>query len=234
MSLEIRQVIKSHGRLKGSSNAAPVLNRIDLKVAPGDVIGITGPSGVGKTTLGLILAGISRPDQGRVIFNGTDLWGADKASRRGINRKLQMVFQHPEGTFDPRWTLVQSMSEPYRIYGLRPDAAALARSLAEVDLDASLLTRRPHQLSGGELQRLAIARVMSLHPKIVVLDEPTAMLDVLTQARIMALLERFRRKSEVGYVLVSHDTTLLHRFCHQVYRLENGRIQGLPPHQINP
>jgi len=224
MCLELVQIHHTFGRFKAGAAPRQVLDGINLKIRPGDRIGITGESGVGKTTLGLILAGIKRPDHGKVLFNGTDLWAADTAGRKPINRKLQMVFQHPETTFDPQWSMQQSLSEPFRFIGIRPDPLALASQLTEVGLDSSVLTRRPHQLSGGELQRIAIARIMALNPAVVVLDEPTAMLDVLTQARIMSLLERIQKKTQVGYVLVSHDLSLAQGFCSHLFRLENGTL----------
>jgi len=226
MCLEINQINKSHGSSKAGSTAGQVLTCIDMMVKPGDIIGITGNSGVGKTTLGLILAGIMQPDKGRVVFNGTDFWVANVAVRKRINRKLQMVFQHPETTFDPRWTMGQSLSEPFSLMGIRPDPLVLAKHLTEIGLDSQVMTRRPHQLSGGELQRMAIARIMALKPAVVVLDEPTAMLDVLTQARIMALLEQIQKRTNVGYVLISHNPALVHQFCRRIFRLENGRLTG--------
>lgn len=220
---EINQVVKSY-RSGGCKRAArKVLNGVDLAMEPGESIGITGGSGAGKTTLGLILTGIMRPDSGRVYFAGTDLWAADNTVRKNISRRLQMVFQHPESTFDPRWTMRQSLSEPFRLNGIRPDFSLLADRLSEVKLSAAVLDRRPHQLSGGELQRIAIARIMALNPKVVVLDEPTAMLDALTQARIMNLLERIRQRTGVCYALISHDINMVRRFCSRIYRLSNGR-----------
>ena len=224
MCLELTQIHHSFGRFKAGAAPRQVLDGINLRINPGDRIGITGESGVGKTTLGLILAGIKCPDHGKVLFSGTDLWAADTAGRKQINRKLQMVFQHPETTFDPRWTIHQSLSEPFRLNGIRPDSQTLAAQLTEVGIDLSVLKRLPSQLSGGELQRLAIARIMALNPAVVVLDEPTAMLDVLTQARIMSLLERIQKKTQVGYVLVSHDLSLIQGFCRHLFRLENGTL----------
>ena len=223
MFFEINQVVKSY-RPSGRKRAArKVLNGVDLALEPGEIIGITGDSGAGKTTLGLILAGIMRPDTGRVYFAGTDLWASNTAIRKNISRRLQMVFQHPESTFDPRWTMRQSLSEPFRLTGVWPDFSLLADRLAEVELNAAVLDRCPHQLSGGELQRIAIARIMALNPKVVVLDEPTAMLDALTQARIMNLLERIRQRTGVCYALISHDIDMVHRFCSRVFQLRNGR-----------
>jgi peptide/nickel transport system ATP-binding protein len=224
MCLEINQIVRSYRPPGVRSTPKKVLSGVDLTLKPGEIIGITGNSGAGKTTLGLILAGILQPDNGKVHLAGTDLWASDTAIRKRISRKLQMVFQHPESTFDPRWTMQQSLSEPFRLSGIRPDFSLLTDRLAEVELDSTVLIRRPHQLSGGELQRIAIARILALNPAVVVLDEPTAMLDVLTQARIMNLLERIRQRTGVSYVLISHDGALVHKFCPRVFRLEHGRL----------
>jgi len=225
MFLEINQVIKSYRSGGHKSPARKVLNGVDLALEPGEIIGITGDSGAGKTTLGLILAGIMRPDSGRVYFAGTDLWASNATIRKSISRRLQIVFQHPESTFDPQWTIHQSLSEPFVLCGIRPDLSLLADRLAEVELNSEVLERHPRQLSGGELQRIAIARIMALNPKVVVLDEPTAMLDALTQARIMNLLEYIQQRTGAAYVLISHDIDMVNSFCSRVYRLSNGRLE---------
>ena len=224
MRLELRHIVKSFAGKGPEPDRRRVLEDILLTVNSGDSVGITGPSGVGKTTLGLILAGLLRPDKGEVMVHHSDFWSASRRERRAMGRKLQMVFQHPESSFDPRWTIRQSLEEPYRLNGIRPDISVLTAHLENVGLDASILFRHPHQLSGGELQRIAIARIMILEPELVVLDEPTAMLDVITQTRIMSLLDRFRRENRIGYVLISHAPNLVQRFCKKIYRLEKGRL----------
>lgn len=222
MRLELRHIEKSYA---GQGPAGkPVLADIHLTINSGDRIGITGPSGMGKTTLGLILSGLLRPDRGEVRVNHSDFWSASRRKRRAMGRRVQMVFQHPESSFDPRWTIQQSLAEPFRLKGLRPDPRLVCALLENMGLDAAMLSRRPHQLSGGELQRIAIARIMVLEPEVVVLDEPTAMLDVITQAGIMSLLDQFHRENRTGYVLISHDPNLIQGFCHQSYRLENGQL----------
>ncbi len=225
MFLEINQVVKSYRSGGRKSPSRKVLNGVDLALEPGEIIGITGDSGAGKTTLGLILAGIMRPDSGRVSFAGTDLWASNATIRKSISRRLQIVFQHPESTFDPQWTIHQSLSEPFILCGVMPDLSILADHLAEVELNSEILERHPRQLSGGELQRIAIARIMALNPKVVVLDEPTAMLDALTQARILNLLERIRQRTDAAYVLISHDTDMVNRFCQRIHRLSDGRLE---------
>mgnify|MGYP001550534806 CR=1 FL=1 len=224
MTLEIRQIGKTYCKSKPDPGSRPVLDGISLNIHQGDRVGITGSSGAGKSTLGFVLTVTLRPDKGTVLFEGINFWTANRSVRKALSKKLQMVYQHPESAFDPRWTIRQSLAEPFRFIGTRPDEKQLISRLAAVELDAEILNRRPDQLSGGELQRIAIARVMILEPKVVVLDEPTAMLDVLTQAKIMHLLETFQEKTNTAYVLISHDPEMVDRFCNKKFRLNCGQL----------
>ncbi|WP_173179431.1 ABC transporter ATP-binding protein [Desulfosarcina ovata] len=201
-----------------------VIDGIDLDFSPGRRIGIAGQSGAGKTTLGLILAGILRPDQGHLRCDGIDLWSANRRVRRRLGQRLQMVFQHPESTFDPRWTMARSLAEPFQLSGRVPSAQDLSQMLAAVELAPALLARRPGELSGGELQRMAITRALAMAPAVLILDEPTAMLDVLTQAQVIRLLEKIQGNTGITIVLISHDPALVKYFCHRVYRLAAGRL----------
>jgi peptide/nickel transport system ATP-binding protein len=202
----------------------PVLKGVNLSLGTGEVVGVVGESGSGKTTLGMLLAGILKPDRGAVRYAGTDLWACGCRRRRHLARNLQMVFQHPETTFDPCWSLARSLGEAFVLRGKSFTVNDLAARLEQVDLSPCLLNRRPHQLSGGELQRAAIARAMALDPTVLVLDEPTAMLDALTQAEIFALLKRIQDRSAVTYLLISHDPDLVARFCHRAFCLTGGRL----------
>ncbi|GAB6906496.1 Oligopeptide transport ATP-binding protein OppF [Desulfosarcina cetonica] len=224
MHVEARGISKIYGSGWLIRRRRLVLDGIDMALAPGKRIGIVGRSGAGKTTLGLILAGILRPDTGQLRCGGIDLWTAGRQVRRRLGQRLQMVFQHPESSFDPRWTLARSLEEPFRLCGRVPSMQDLSAMLASVELQPALLTRRPGELSGGELQRMAISRALAMVPAVLVLDEPTAMLDVLTQARIIRLLEKIQRDTGVTIVLISHDPALINSFCHRVYRLDAGRI----------
>jgi len=226
MRVEADHISKAYGTGWMHRHLRPVFENVNLSLRKGQRVGIVGRSGAGKTTLGLILAGILKPDQGRLRLGDVDLWAAKPRIRRRLGQQLQMVFQHPESTFDPRWTLALSLAEPFLLQGRRPASSDLAAMLDAVDLDASLLARRPAQLSGGELQRMAIARALCMQPKLLVLDEPTAMLDVLTQARIIRLLEKLQKERDICMVLISHDPALVSSFCDTVYRLKAGRLNA--------
>lgn len=224
MRVEADHISKTYGMGWMRRHYRPVLENVNLSLQQGQRVGIVGGSGAGKTTLGLILAGILKPDQGRLRLGDVDLWAAKPRTRRRLGQQLQMVFQHPENTFDPRWTLARSLAEPFILQGRRPAALDLSEMMGAVDLDASLLARRPAQLSGGELQRMAIARALCMQPRLLVLDEPTAMLDALTQARIFRLLEKIQKERDICMVLISHDPALVSMFCETLYRLKGSRL----------
>ena len=225
MRVELHDVAMGYGGgwLTGKGRRR-VLDSLGLTIEPGQRLGIVGPSGAGKTTLGLILAGIRRPDRGCLCCDGVDLWRLRGRQRRRLGQRLQMVFQHPETTFDPRWTMEQSLAEAFYLRGLRASPAEIAGQVAAVELDPVLLSRHPGELSGGELQRMAIARALAMEPALLVLDEPTAMLDVLTQARIIHLLETVWTDRLISMVLISHDPALIDRFCPTSRRLDGGRL----------
>lgn len=229
MQLDLRQVSMTYSAEWPHRAVHKVLQNIDLTVPPGGRIGIAGPSGVGKTTLGRIMAGMLQPNSGKVFCDGVDLWRVPRKRRKRYLHKIQMLFQHPESTFDPRWTVARSLSEPFVLQKQRPSLPQLHPVLEAVQVDPAVLNRHPRQLSGGELQRIAIARIMALKPAVIVLDEPTAMLDLLTQARIMQLLADYQRDTPVSYVLISHDPYLTRLFCTSRYLLEAGGLKKMKP-----
>ena len=198
------------------------LEKADIRLQQGETIGIVGESGSGKTTLGFMLAGLLKPDKGRIFFRGKDITDLSLRERKRYRHQMQMVFQHPETTFNPKWKLQRSMAEPFCLHKIPFSKEMIAEQLERVGLNQNVLDRYPAQLSGGELQRAAIARVMSLNPAIVVLDEPTSMLDAITQARIIRLLEKIQKQEGVSYLFVSHDLELIRLFCGRIYELDRG------------
>lgn len=204
-----------------------VLDGVDIALDYGETLGIVGPSGAGKTTLALILAGLERPDRGDVRLNALPIWPRSRVAAKEIRRRIQIVWQHPETAFNPRWELGRSMMEPYRIHGLPVRLAQVEAGLRQVGLSSQVLERRAHQLSGGELQRLVIARAMSLNPEVVILDEPTSMLDTITQAQIIRFLRAIQDETGVAYLFISHSIELVRHFSTRGMLLTDGKLTNL-------
>ena len=198
-----------------------VVSGMDFSIAKGGTLGIFGPSGSGKSTIGQMAAGILKSDSGKMYYARDDgqpeliTWPFKGAVRKGI----QILFQHPEVSFDPKMSLYKSMQEPYRFHGKTFCEDALLEFLAEFGIYREHLLRYPAELSGGELQRLALARVMLADPGLVVLDEPTSMLDVISQAQVVRLLKERQERSRISYLFISHDRKLCEWFCDEIIEL---------------
>ncbi|MFF2085740.1 ABC transporter ATP-binding protein [Nocardia sp. NPDC058176] len=191
----------------------PVVRGVDLRVAPGEIVGITGESGSGKTTLARTMAGLLAPAAGRVTVDGK--------SPRQARGAIAMVFQSPRTATNPHFTLAQIIAEPAHIRRMPiPDLTALA---ATVGLTPDLLDRRPHALSDGQLQRACLARALAQNPRYLILDEPTAMLDAATTATIIHLV-RTRATDNTGILLISHDTPLLDVACTRIATVDEHTL----------
>src|SRR5580693_6215313 len=194
--LVARGLVVAYGRpaamFARRSVAPAVLYGIDIHVGKGETVGIVGESGSGKTTLGRALLGLVKPVAGSVIFDGRDITALDEAAVRPLRRRMQMIFQDPMSSLNPRHTIARILVEPIRLHRLAPDRqAALARvreTLDRVGLPASAMERYPHELSGGQRQRVGIARAVVLRPEFVLADEIVSGLDVSTQAQVLRLL----------------------------------------------
>jgi len=202
---------------------------VDITVAAGEALALAGESGSGKSTLGLIVARVLDADVGSLIFDGQDIGAVPSrlAARQPWRGQIQMVFQDAGGSFDPRLTIQDSVSLPLRrLGGLRGDALAKAAgaALERAGLQSHLFARRPHQLSGGQLARAGIARAIALRPRLLMLDEPTAALDVSVQAGILHLLDELRRDLGMAMLFVSHDLNVLRVLCSRVVVMERGRV----------
>jgi peptide/nickel transport system ATP-binding protein len=195
-----------------------------LKIDRGQNAGILGQSGAGKTTLALMLAGLQRPCSGKVFFENRDIYLIPPSEKKRFFSRVQMVVQHPQAAFDPRWIMERSLKEPYRLHGLKNAGKKIAQLLDDVDLGLEVLSKTPGQLSGGELQRLAVARALSLGPDLLILDEPTSMLDMLTQARILNLLLEMQKKSGFAMLLISHEAEIAAKICDHIYKMEDNRL----------
>ncbi|NPA90954.1 MAG: ABC transporter ATP-binding protein, partial [Chloroflexi bacterium] len=168
------------------------LDHVSLTIYPRETLGVVGESGCGKTTLGRTIVRLLEPDEGHIFFEGTDIARLSRRQLRAFRPHMQIVFQNPYSSFDPRFSVLESIAEPLRTHtDLRGDALVdRARELLErAGMPGEILFRYPHEFSGGQLQRLAIARALALNPKFIVLDEPTSALDVSVQAQIINLLQ---------------------------------------------
>ena len=199
---------------------------VSFSVPAGAAWGLVGESGCGKTTLLRAVAGLAAPDSGRVTLAGAPLAALDRRSRA---RRVQMVFQDPSGSLHPRRTVAATLGEPLRIHGVGDREKRVSEALERVGLDAGLRFRYPNQLSGGQRQRVAIARALMLAPATLLLDEPTASLDVSSQARILELLARLRHETGATMLFVGHDLAVVAGFCDTVMAMRAGRVVDTVP-----
>jgi ABC-type dipeptide/oligopeptide/nickel transport system ATPase subunit len=202
-----------------------ILNDISLVLGKSRTIAIFGESGSGKSTLGKIVAGIIPQTKGDISFNGAKIKFPFKGE---IRKKIQIIFQHPEISFNPKLRLLDSLKEPYKILKIPFSLDNLSQYLRRYGIRKDLLERRPYALSGGELQRLALARVMLMKPSLVVLDEPTSMLDVISQAQIISLLKKCQEEMAITYLFISHDMPLCEAFCDEIRFLKGGELSFNP------
>jgi peptide/nickel transport system ATP-binding protein len=206
------------------------LTQAGFELAAGDSLGIVGESGCGKSTLARAALMLLKPHTGRIVWLGRDLAGLPAATVRTLRHEVQLVFQDPLGSLDPRLTVAEILAEPLAIHGGDggPERGRrVAAALAEVGLGPELLERYAHQLSGGQCQRVGIARAMILRPQVLVCDEPVSSLDAPTQEQIVRLLEELRRKSGLALIFISHNLPLVRRLCARVLVLYLGRMMEL-------
>ena len=203
-----------------------VLKDVSLTLRAGQTLGVVGESGSGKSTLGRILLGLEHPEHGSVQFAGEDWVGLSGEQQRLVRQGIQVVFQDPLASFDPRFTVLRVLSEALAQAGVprglrRTEAARL---LERVQLPTALLDRRPLELSGGQRQRIAIARALAMKPRVLVLDEPVSALDVSVQARILALLAELKAELNLACLFISHDLGVVEQVSDQVLVMQGGRV----------
>lgn len=209
----------------GAGGQGWALQEISLEVRPQSTVGIVGESGSGKSTLIRVMCGLLRHQRGTVLFDGQDIASFSGKGANELRRRNQIVFQNPRRSLDPRMTIRRSLSEPVRaLHDRKPDDDELITSLERVGLGRDVLPRFPHQLSGGQLQRVGIARSLSVSPTILYADEPVSSLDVSVQAQVLNLLMDLRDQLGLTLVMVSHDLGVVSRMCEELIVLRDGRI----------
>ncbi|MFM9442860.1 ABC transporter ATP-binding protein [Streptomyces acidiscabies] len=205
--LELRAITAGYDR------KSPAVRGVSLTIAPGESVGLLGPSGCGKSTLAKVAALLHRPDAGTLTLDGTHVHRWRHRAPRAQRTSVGVVFQQPRLSADPHLSLADLIAEPLRANGRAPHVDALA---ASVGLTPDLLTRRPHEVSDGQLQRACLARALSLRPRWLICDEMTAMLDASTTAALVRAVEEYRADSGAGLLAVGHDRVLLRRWCERL------------------
>lgn len=213
------------GRPRGAVRA---VDGVSFEVRAGETVGLVGESGCGKTTLGRAVMRLVRPTAGRIDFEGTDLVPLNERAMRPWRRRMQMVFQDPYASLDPRFNVEEILGEALDVHRLTPDrsarAARIATLLKEVGLDPAQAARYPHELSGGQRQRVGIARALAVEPRLIVCDEPVSALDVSVQAQIVNLLADLQARLGVAYLFVAHDLAVVRHLSQRLLVMYLGRV----------
>ncbi|MEX2562608.1 MAG: ATP-binding cassette domain-containing protein [Nitriliruptoraceae bacterium] len=202
------------------------VSEANVQVSPGEVLGIVGESGGGKSTLSRMLVGYEKPRSGQVLFDGMDVWERnDVETRREIRRKVQIVLQNPRMSMDPRKPIGLSLLEPMRSLKVEGDYEARIREvLDQVGMGEDALEKYPHQFSGGQMQRIAIARALAPNPRVLIADEPVSALDVSIQAQVLNLLKDLVNDLDLSLVLIAHDLAVVAYMAHEVMVMSDGDV----------
>ena len=204
-----------------------VLKEVSLALKSGETVALLGRSGCGKSTLARLLVGLESPTQGSVFWRGEPLSRLNHAKQKAFRRDIQMEFQDAISAVNPRKTVREILREPMRHLLSLTKAEQLARAsdmLRAVDLDVSVLDKRPPQLSGGQLQRVCLARALSVEPQLLILDEAVSNLDLVLQAGVIGLLKKLQRQFGTACLFITHDLRLVERFCQRVMVMDEGQI----------
>src|SRR5690242_9887423 len=236
--LEVKDLVKNYTRRKlgGRREELRALDAVSFSIFRGTTLAIVGESGSGKSTLAFCLACLEKPTSGAIRFEETDIHELDEKSLRGIRRKIQLIFQDPASSFNPRWKVVEILAEPLALPGnvSREEMRSRARTLLQqVGLSSNMEEKLASELSGGQRQRLAIARALILEPKLLILDEALSALDCSVQAQIANLLVELQRSCGMTYLFISHDLAMAAHLADEIAVMSNGRIvEQAPPDKI--
>jgi oligopeptide transport system ATP-binding protein len=220
------------GWLSGGPRYVYAVDEVSFSVSKGETFGLVGESGCGKTTIGRLLLRLVEPTGGDVLFEGSSLTALKPQALRRMRRQMQVVFQNPLSSLSPRFKIEQIVAEPlltHRVASRRDVRPAVIELLEQVGLGRQHLDRFPHELSGGQCQRVAVARALALRPALIVLDEPTSALDVSVQAQIINLLDELKEQHSLTYLFISHDLNVVHHISDRIGVMYLGRLVEVGP-----
>ena len=222
------------GLLLRETGQVKALDGVSFAVQSGETLGLVGESGCGKSTLGRTLVRLHEPTAGSIRYRDQDLLALSGEGLRRMRRSLQLIFQDPFASLDPRMTISRILTEPFRVHGACPPRECHERAVALLEivgLKVAHLNRYPHEFSGGQRQRIAIARAIALNPELVVADEPVSALDVSIQAQILNLLKDLQEQFRLTYLFISHDLSVVDHFCDRIAVMYLGKIIELAPRE---
>jgi oligopeptide transport system ATP-binding protein len=232
--LEVKNLKKYFPIKKGfflrDAGAVRAVDGASFDLIKGETLGLVGESGCGKSTLGRTLIRLYEPTEGSIHFRGKDFCSLKAEELRQTRKSIQMIFQDPYASLDPRMTIAQILTQPFQIHNLYSEKERLDRvksMLETVGLKASHFNRYPHEFSGGQRQRISIARAIALEPELIIADEPVSALDVSIQAQILNLLRDLQEKFKLTFIFISHDLKVIEHFCDRVAVMYLGRIVEL-------
>lgn len=231
--LDVRELVKHYpikGGMFSADQAVHALDGVSLSIEQGETLAVVGESGCGKSTLARCIMRLEALTSGSITLKGEDITLSKGRGLRALRRSLQIVFQDPYASLNPRWSIGSIVGDPMRLHGLcdagsRP--AKVAELLETVGLGAEYMNRYPHELSGGQRQRVAIARALAMQPDIIICDEPVSALDVSIQAQVINLLKRLQKKFGIAYLFISHDLSLVKHISDRVAVMYLGQIVEL-------
>lgn len=231
---DLKKVFHQHGK-----QDVTAVENMSFSLRAGEILGIVGESGSGKSTVAKLITRLEAVTEGQIILDGQDITHRKGRALKSIYDKIQMVFQNPVGSFDPRKTLGYGIGESLKNRGVPKEEIRkkTANLLEQCGLEASCMDRYPHQVSGGQCQRAAIARTLAVEPQIIICDEATSALDVTVQKKVLDLLMNLQENKKLSYVFICHNLALVQQFCDRVIVMKDGRIveEGIPDEVIqNP